>query len=64
METPVRCTPLLCADLIDGLGMVKHEAGVCVPMSEAIGGVEPALERECGAAWGRLCEDLGLATVN
>eukprot|EP00959_Pyramimonas_sp_CCMP1952_P403158 8447182-Pyramimonas_sp.AAC.1 len=64
METPVRCTPLLCADLNDKLGMVKHEAGVRVPLSEAIGGVEPALEHESGAAWRRLCEDWGLATVN
>ncbi|CAK0841938.1 unnamed protein product, partial [Prorocentrum cordatum] len=64
METPARCTPLLCADLNDGLGMVKHEAGVCVPLSEAIGGVEPALEHESGAAWRRLCEGWGLATVN
>ncbi|CAK0812178.1 unnamed protein product, partial [Prorocentrum cordatum] len=64
MDTPTRCTPLLCADLNDGLGMVKYEAGVFSPLSEAIGGVEPALEHESGTAWRRLCEDWGLATVN
>ncbi|CAK0808263.1 unnamed protein product, partial [Prorocentrum cordatum] len=37
METPTRCTPLLCADLDDGLGTVKHEAVVFSPLSEAIG---------------------------
>ncbi|CAK0909733.1 unnamed protein product, partial [Prorocentrum cordatum] len=64
METPTRCTPLLCADLNDGLGMVKHEAGVFSPLSEAIGLVEPALEHESGTAWRQLCEEWGFATVN
>ena len=57
MECPTRCTPLLCADLNDGLGLVKYEAGAFSPWSEVIGQVEPALEHESGTAWRRLCED-------
>ncbi|CAK0820009.1 unnamed protein product [Prorocentrum cordatum] len=64
MGAPVRTTPLVCADLNDGVGLVKSEAGVFKPLSDAIGDVAAALEHHSSTAWRRLCEDWHVAMVN